>query len=372
MNTTVWKEVAQTAWAFFQPGVGVDTKTGLPFAGGVGFRAFTDWDLGAYIQAIIDAQEIGVVTVNGTWGSCNRINMVLTFLENRPLNATTNWPFWFYNATDGQGFLENSTYASDSINIVDTGALLVALNNLRIYNYSLTARIDNFVWNVNDNRSNYSSLVPSIMADASSNGIYGYYCWSGFASFWPNQLSSVPSQIMTNIENSPTVITFNVKLPDTAITCEPLLLSIFELNNSNPELMNLMKQVYAAQEAYYEATGVYAAWSEGSSPGNGYVYEWVVAPNGRTWQITNSTTYYFNDVSPVIFTKVAYGFLALYNSTYAENMVIALEKALPAPTNGYYGGMDTSGTLETGTPSSETNSLILDAALYYIQNNPNN
>ena len=53
-------------------------------------------------------------------------------------------------------------------------------------------------------------------------------------------------------------------------------------------------------------------------------------------------------------------------------MVIALEQALPTPTNGYYDGMDTRGTLDAGSPGSDTNSLILDAALYYIQNNPNN
>ena len=185
MNSTVWKEVAQRAWAFFQPGVGVDSKTGLPYAGGTGFPAFTDWDLGAYIQAAIDAQEIGIID-NGTWDFSNRMNMVLTFLENRPLNATTNWPFWFYDATNGQGYQENSTYASNSVDTIDTGKLLVALNNLRVYNSSLTQRIDNIVCDKSGNRSNYTSLVPIIKTYASSNGIYAYYCWSGFASFWPN------------------------------------------------------------------------------------------------------------------------------------------------------------------------------------------
>jgi hypothetical protein len=292
--------------------------------------------------------------------------MVLTFLENRPLNATTNWPFWFYNAMNGQGYLEYSTYASNSVDIIDTGKLLVALNNLRIYNSSLTQRIDNIVLN---GRSPYASLVPSIENDSVSNSIYEYYCWSGFASFWPNQLAGIPSQIMINIKNTPTLTTYGVTLPDTAIICEPLLLSIFELNNNPPELIALMKQAYLAQEAYYDATGEYAAWSEGSSPYNGYVYEWIVAPNGDAWQITNANQNYFVGMRPVIFTKVAYGFLALYNSTYAENMVNALDKALPVPTNGYHDGMDTSGNLDAGASGSDTNSLILDAALYCIQNN---
>jgi hypothetical protein len=295
--------------------------------------------------------------------------MVLTFLENRPLNATTNWPFWFYNATDGQGFLENSTYASNSVDIVDTGKLFVALHNLTVYNSSLIQPIDNIVLN---GRSNYTSLLPIIEGMSSSNDPYAYYTASGFAYFWPEQLGNIPSQILTNLAKSPTVSTFGVTLPVAPLTCEPLLLSIFELNNNDSRLTSLMENVYLAQEDYYNATGSYAAWSEGSSPGNGYVYEWIVAPNGNTWQIMNATQFYFDGLSPVIFYKAAFGFLSLYNSTYALIMVMTLEQALPTPKNGYYDGMDTSGTLDDGSPGSDTNASILDAALYYILHNPNN
>ena len=157
--------------------------------------------------------------------------MVLTFLENRPLNATTHWPFWFYNATMDKAIWKTQLTPQTALIIVDTGKLLVALNNLRVYNSSLTARINNIVYDDNGagNRSNYASLVPSVKDNAGSNSVYAYYCWSGFASFWPQQLRNIPSQIMTNIFNSPTITTYNVTLPDTPITCEPLLLSIFEL-----------------------------------------------------------------------------------------------------------------------------------------------
>ena len=56
INSTVWQAVAANAWTYFQPGVGVDSTTGLPCSSG---PVFTDWDLGAYIQAVIDAQKIG-------------------------------------------------------------------------------------------------------------------------------------------------------------------------------------------------------------------------------------------------------------------------------------------------------------------------
>ena len=62
INSTVWLAVAANAWAYFQPGVGVDSTTGLPLT------YFTDWDLGVYIQAVIDANKTGLI---GTDGACN-------------------------------------------------------------------------------------------------------------------------------------------------------------------------------------------------------------------------------------------------------------------------------------------------------------
>jgi hypothetical protein len=60
--------------------------------------------------------------------------------------------------------------------------------------------------------------------------------------------------------------------------------------------------------------------------------------------------------------------LALYNTTFARNMVVYLEQSLPTPTNGYSDGADNSGNLVSQV-GSNTNGLILDAALYAIQNN---
>jgi hypothetical protein len=260
--------------------------------------------------------------------------------------------------------MTTTTYASDSVDIVDTGALFVALNSLIAYNASWKQPVDNFVYNVYNNRSNYKDLVPILEAAGASNSIYAYYFVSGFASFWPQQLGNIPNQIMTNIVNSPKITTYNVTLPDAPITCEPLLLSIFELNNNGARLMGLMNQVYLAHEAYYNATHTYVAFSEGNGEDN-YVYEWVVSANGTAWTITTlgGGPYLGN---PIIYTKVAFSFLALYNTTYARNTAVYLEQALPTPTQGYYDGADTLG-ISLSQASNDGNSMILDAALYAIQ-----
>ena len=33
VDNFIWQGVAANAWAYFQPGIGVDSKTGLPYAG---------------------------------------------------------------------------------------------------------------------------------------------------------------------------------------------------------------------------------------------------------------------------------------------------------------------------------------------------
>jgi hypothetical protein len=369
MNNTVWRAVAANAWKYFQPEIGVDSNTGLLNAG-YGAPYFTDWDLGVYIQAVIDAQKIGLIGTDGDWGFNARMDKVLTFLETRELNSTTHYPYWFYQAADGKNYHADSDLATSPVDAVDTGRLFVALNNLRAYNSSWAQRVNNFVYNSFGNRSNYAALVPSVKSDSlTSTSIYAYYVESGFASFWPNDLSNVPGKILNNIFSSGTVTTYgNVSLPKAAITGDPLLCSVFELNNNDSRLIALANQVYLAHEAYYNDTGQYRAFSEGPSITTQWMYEWVVLPDNRTWVVLNENNQDSN-LAPMIYSKVAMSYLAIYNTTFATNMAVYLENALPDPVHGYCEGVDESGTLLTGV-GSNTNSLILDAALYAIQNNP--
>ena len=373
INSTIWKEVAANARAYYSPGIGVDPNTGLPYAAGKSFPDFTDWDLGVYIQAVIAAEKIGLIGTDGRWGSTERIDYVLNFLQTRPLNSTTHYPFWFYNAKNGQDDSEEHNAAL--VDIVDTGILFVALNNLKNFNNSFAAEIDSVVHDNPGNPnggSNYVALLPTIQGCSSSNSIYAYTFTSGFASFWPTQVGNVPNQILNNIVNSPTVTSpyGNISLPDAPISCDPLLLAVFDLNNQNSQLMNLMNQVYLAHEAFYNATGEFQALGEGNSPDMGYIWEWVVASNGAAWQVFSQDINGYINIDPstyIIYTKVAYSFLALYNTTFAKNMCAFLEQKFPSPAKGYYGGAHNLQDDLYAQVDSNTNGLILQAALYAMQ-----
>ena len=368
VNSTMWLAVASNAWAYFQLGVGVDPTTGLPTSG-YASPCFTDWDLGVYIQAILDAQSLNLTSTGGDWGSSSRIEKVITFLETRPLNSTTHYPFWFYQSADGQDWHQNSDTATEPVDVVDSGRLFVALNNLRFYNSSLTSRIDNIVlYGQYFNRSNYAAIVPSIKEDGlTSNSIYAYYVYSGFASFWPSILGSIPSTIMDNIFSAGNVTTNGVWLPAASITGDPLLCSFFELNNDDSRLMTLTNQVYLAHQAYYNATGQYRAFSEGPSLSGDWQYEWVVLPDNRTWIILDGNQ--VSNISPMIYTKVAISFLAINNSSFAKALSVFVEDAIPVPIDGYCEGVDEAGTLFAGV-GLNTNGLILDAASYAVNNSP--
>ena len=189
MNSTYWRVVAANAWQYFQPDIGVNATTGLPNSGS-SFPRFTDWDLGVYIQAVMDANATGLIDNDGAWGSSARLEKVVHFLETRELN-NASYPYWFYQSSDGKCYHEMSDLSTSPVDSVDTGRLFVALNNLRIFNSSLAPRINDIVlYGQNYNRSNYAALVPGVYTDSlSSNSIYAYYIYSGFASFWPSQLS---------------------------------------------------------------------------------------------------------------------------------------------------------------------------------------
>ena len=124
--------------------------------------------------------------------------------------------------------------ASNGIDSVDAGRLFVALNNLRAdstlnaYNSTLVQRINNIVNNKvagqEGNRTNYSTIVPSILSiSQNSNSIYTYYFVSGWASFFSKQLGNLPNTILNNLfKNTPTVnmtvqgTPLNVTLPNAA------------------------------------------------------------------------------------------------------------------------------------------------------------
>jgi hypothetical protein len=199
-----------------------------------------------------------------------------------------------------------------------------------------------------------------------SVNIYDYYISNGFAAFWTNK-STVPASIISNIISAPQKDVNGVKLPISKISCEPIFLSIFDLKQPDSRIFNLSRQVYLAHEAWYNATGQYRAFSEGLAVPNTFVYEWVILPDGRTWIVQDEHDSDVN-ISATVYSKIAFSFLAVYNTVHARNIVIHIENALPEPKDGYYIGVDEAGNNIIELTDNNSNGLIVSAARYAIQN----
>jgi hypothetical protein len=311
--------------------------------------------LGIYIQAIIDATKLGILSANGTLGADDRLNRIVTFLDSRQLSSNGE-PYATYQTATGD------PYGTDVQDAADAGALLVALSNLRVFRPDFTVTIDSIVYN----RTNYVPFEQAVDALTKSTSLYDYYVANGFADFWPNPSSNVAATILNNIASAPTVSTYGVALPISDLSCEPVLLCVFNLA-PNALVNGIANQLYLAQQARYNATGKFTAFTEGNTglPNPSYIYEWVVDDDGSTWTINSVTGQENVSLTPIIYYKAAVGLLALNDTSYTESMASYLESMLPTPTSGYADGVDENGRVDKSVID-KTNGMIIEAALYAI------
>jgi hypothetical protein len=357
-----WLALAQNAWAYFQPGVGVNAQTGLHGAG-LGWHYFTEWDLATYIQAIINAERLGLIQNYGPWGFNYRIGLILNFLETR--NLTSNGlPYSLY---DWNG----TPCGNGPTGYVDEGSLYMALYDLEVFRPDLAANVTSII-----ERNNNKVLLPNPALLSGSTNLYDYYVATAFKDLglFPGY-ADVPSEILNTIVSQPNVTAYGVQLPTANICCEPLLLTFFEANPQDSRFTWLLSQVNLAQEARYETTGNFTAFSEGNTGLNdpNYVYEFVVDSNGKTFELaadSNGNPFEVEPaMAPIIYLKVAVGFDAIFESVYTQSTVNYILGCLPASSSGFQEGVDENGRVVRSIID-RTNGLILAAAWYAISNMP--
>lgn len=365
-SSMFWLNLAQNAWNYFQPGIGVDSGTGLP-QGCKDIPNFTDWDLGLYIQAVIDAEKLGIVSSSGEWGADDRLDRVLTFLENRPLMAD-GLPYLAYSSRTGKNSTSIEQVATDA------GNLFVALKNLEAAKPPLKERVEYIVYdrtNYERRRISVDVLLGEVQSGKRAPDIYDYYVTCGFASYWAERFTAKADALLDLIVSAPPVNYRGVVLPSAKITSEPLLLSIFNFKQPDMRVVDLSRQTYLAQEARYNATGKFTAFSEGGTDSGLFVWEWVVMPGGRMWVLQTGDCNDVNTdlvgVTPIVYFKAVTGFLAIYNTPYAQNMVNYVLKLTPATSSGYKTGIDENERRIETSPDIG-NGLIVTAARYAVDN----
>ncbi|MEM3871157.1 MAG: DUF3131 domain-containing protein [Nitrososphaeria archaeon] len=347
-NYSNWLYYASIAWKYFQPGVGVNPTTGLNYAKD-SYHYITDWDLGTYLMAVLDAERIGLISAEGEWGADYRINKIINFLKTRKL-TDVGVPYWWYNSENGQ-----PVTSQGATNPSDSGRLLISL-------YILKQLKPKFAEDVNEivSRTNYIRLAQQ----CHTNGFYAYYIAHGFSLFGLNTPNV--EQALNFIERIPSmqqVQVYSESLPATEITMEPILLSIFELELPQ-NFHEWAYKVYKVQEERYLAKNKLTAFTEGAHDGQpSYVYEWIVLSKDKIWYICSPQGETAN-IPPIVYAKAALGMHAVWNTDYTQKLVNYVVRS--ASNRGFYEGVNEDGRIIIAL-TDKTNAMIISAARYAIE-----
>ena len=366
MSKDDWINLARLAWNYYKPGVAVEYSTGLHHAG-KDWPYFTDWDLGTYILAILDAEKLGLISRDGEWGSTYRLNKIISFLKTRRL-TDEGIPYLWYDSRNGEPWGTTPTNPSDS------GRLLVALHRLRLERPEYRDDIEYIV----KVRTNYAAIASS-NAWGGPNPYY-YYAALGFKYFGFDQYEPV-KRILEGfkeaLNTSERVLVEDIDLPKMHLTMEPIIHLYFE-TEYDPMIEHLLFNTYLAHYNRYNRIGELLAFSEGNTglDDPSYVYEWMVVPNGDTWVITKPDGTRV-DISPISYLKVAISFHAIYPSEYTVNLLNMIFQAFeeyyrnnpgdPCKNYacGYMEGVDLNGRV-VHLIIDRTNGLVLEAARYAV------
>ncbi|MHB9301402.1 DUF3131 domain-containing protein [Thermofilum pendens] len=340
-----WLELARAAWGYFSPGFGLSQR-GINYAT-PSWHYVTDWDVGHYLSAIVDAAWLGLISRDE---AISRAEKVLAFLSTRPLHPS-GVPYSAYSSDTGMP-AENAGPSNPS----DAGRLLIALYRLKKSFPELAPTVDYVV-----ERNGFSAFAGSVP----DSGFYSYYYAYGFH-LWGFNTPQVMKALsmLGRLPYTRTVDAYGVRLPYVEVTMEPILLTIFELDPP-PEFYEWAYKVYKAQENRYLATGKPTAFTEGqvNAPPY-YIYEWIVdIYTGETWTVWSGSLGKLS-MTPVVYAKAALGMHAIWNTNYTAFLAEYVMKAKTP--NCFYEGVDENGNVVYAI-TDKTNAMIVSAARYALQ-----
>ena len=344
-----WLGWARVAWRYYQPGVGVNPSTGLHYARSDWHR-FTDWDLGIYVHAILNAERLGLVARQGVedWGVDFRLEKVLRFLETRSITPTRE-PYMQYEAETGN---VPSDIQGKAAHPSDFGRLLLALDDLRRSRPDLASRIQSIV-------ARYDCGLITIDNWFAADDMYPFYASQGFHAFG---FATPKLKDLKSLGGGSFVDVYGELIPKAWVTSEPLLAAVLG-NRISPLYNDYCGRVFRAQEKRYRNTGVLTTFSEGVYPApHYYVYQWVVISTGETWCIYAANRV---DGPAVVYTKIAFAFHAIYRNEYTATLMGYVSRLQSS--GGFYEGVMDNDRSTLPVLCDKTNGMILEAAGYALQ-----
>ncbi len=361
-------EAAALAWRYFQNNI--SAETGL-VASVDGYPSTTMWETGALIDAVVAAERLGLLPAAEAEAILARTISSLTRLplgaEGLPNKAYDTRSLAMVN------YRNEPTETGIGWSALDIGRLLAALEVAERAHPALAGPIQNLLtgWNMAQvlmkGELNGGNIKDGVLTQH-QEGRVGYEQYAAKAMMLhaldataamdvSGQLAPrligplpVPGDNRLNRNNVPAMI-----------TSEPYLLDGLEFGFDARSHV-FATQIYRAQEQRFADTGILTAVSEGHINVAPYFAYATVWGGGDEWAVLTLDGTRL-DSKRVISTKAAFGWDALFDTPYTDQLVIAVS-SFRKPGRGWMEGMyEVDGQPNTSV-TANTNAMILAAIAF--------
>jgi len=149
--------------------------------------------------------------------------------------------------------------------------------------------------------------------------------------------------------------------PRPFLTTDPFVLATIEMGGVDAVFTQLLDSIYGAHKSYWDRTGKVLVANEDSLDKKPWFSYRNLVYEDKPWHCVSYKGVAISDC-PSISTKGAFGFSAIFEDPYAEEL-LTQAASLKAPRGGYYAGR-----YENGQPNKSlninTNAVVLEALLY--------
>ena len=359
---------ARIAWAYVEHNT--TAATGLANAV-YPFQYVTAWDIASLIGATYSAHEIGLL---GDSAYDGRLRAILVTLLNAPLfeGAAFNKSYDSHTGQmiDGSRRLSATGYGWSA---TDIGRLLVWLRIVATHQPRYAALATGIVDRIDMRRLIRNGTLQGrdvdpasgIVRDYAETGLgYEQYAAAGYA-LWGHRAESS----LDAVSHASVVSVFGVPISVDArgnarITSEPYVMMGLETGFPSLVLREQALALLAAQEARYTRTGTMTMVSEDALPDAPYYfYYYSLYHNGRSFVVEGPDDGTYIEAPRWVSTKAAFGWHALFPTTYTTLAVAAVQSAGVAD-HGWGAGVYEATHLPANEASLNTAAVVLESLAY--------
>jgi Protein of unknown function (DUF3131) len=363
---------ARTAWSFFA--LNVDPTTGLS-ATVADYGSTTIWDQGSYLLALLAARRLELIDepeledrIDRLLKSLGTIRLLSTGLPNKAYDIHS------LKMTTYDG---SETEAPIGTSALDVGRLLAGLLVLERRHPEFASKVIPYLshWKfcgITKDGDIYGYHAQGQILEHMQEGSIGYEQYAArAATLWGcdahNAFDTGRFLQWEMVEGVGVPVDHRASVATSTIaptTSEPYILMAIELG-LDTDMALLAAQVFAAQSARYEATGIATALSEDHLDRAPYFLYGSVWNDRSAWAVVDDKGKSHEDLR-AFSTKAAFGWNAIYDMDYSDVLRDQVD-GLSAEGHGWYAGRYEATMEVNATLTANTNGVILEALSYKAQ-----